>query len=753
MKNKHGITGARCLVLLFLYGLCLNSAESAFAQFTYSYIVYSVAFSPDGKQVLFITVLNEIKLWDATTGLVKNFSGHTEHVSSVAFSPDGKQILSGSWDKNVKLWDIATGKEIKNFLGHTEWVNSVAFSPDGKQILSGSNDNTVKLWDIASERDIRTFKGHTGSVNSVAFSPDGKQILSGSNDYTMKLWDTASGRVLRTFKGHTNYVTSVAFSSDGKQILSGSYDDTVKLWNTANGRVLKTFEGHTEWVNSVAFSPDGRQVLSGSNDDTVKLWDVASGREIRTFKGNTDDVNSVTFNPDGKQVFCGSRNGLKLWDIASGVEAHLQRIPEPVRVTTTTKPAANNASKPVVSPPQTVTPKPAVPQAAAPQAVVNIPPTVVIRSPENGSGLTTNRTELSVVVDNRQQSVMTIKVLVNGKQVGGEAISGGISGTRGGDLEVENTQIRLTGNRNRVEFKLPVTLDPGTNRIEVIAANNPASEGRETIEVTYSPAASGKTSIQNLELVAAENLGNQARIGKQYALFIAVDAYRYWGALKEPVSDAGKIRDILQKDYFMDETIELYNQNATKEKIVETFENLQDKLGVHDSLFIYYAGHGHLDNASKQGYWIPVDGGINTRTKEKWLPNNEIRGYIAGFKTIHVFMVSDSCFSGDILNTTRSMSPVIDNAYYRKAYALTSRQVLTSGSSEKVDDQSEFSAALINCLRKNTSPLLDPIGIYNDVRLSVSKTTPLYGTLNASSHQDGATFLFFRRQQAVAPER
>jgi formylglycine-generating enzyme required for sulfatase activity len=176
---------------------------------------------------------------------------------------------------------------------------------------------------------------------------------------------------------------------------------------------------------------------------------------------------------------------------------------------------------------------------------------------------------------------------------------------------------------------------------------------------------------------------------------------------------------------------------------------LQSRLGVHDSLFIYYAGHGHLDNASKQGFWIPVDGGTDRYAQENWLSNSLIRGYISGFKTIHVFLVSDACFSGDILNVTRSLPPQIDNAYYRKAYALTTRQVLTSGSSETVPDESEFSEAIKMCLRKNTAPLLDPIGMYNDVRLSVRSTTPLYGTLTSANHQDGATFLFFRKQANV----
>jgi len=268
---------------------------------------------------------------------------------------------------------------------------------------------------------------------------------------------------------------------------------------------------------------------------------------------------------------------------------------------------------------------------------------------------------------------------------------------------------------------------------------------------------------RGLTVVAKDNLGQSVNIGKQYALFIAIDAYRNWPALKKPVADAREIRDTLRRDYYIDEVIELYNQQANRANITRTFTELQTKLGVHDSLFIYYAGHGHYDGNSDAGFWIPVDGGTDVFAQENWLPNSQIRGYISRLKTVHVFMVSDACFSGDILNTSRALPPQIDNTYYRRAYALTSRQVLTSGSSETVPDQSEFSSALLNCLRKNTAPLLDPVGIYNDVRLAVRKTTPLYGTLNAANHQEGATFLFFRRpsaavqpatvQPAITPER
>jgi WD40 repeat protein len=273
----------------------------------------SVAFSPDGRQI--ISASDEtIKLWDAATGhLIRTFSGHAGVVDSIAFSPDGKQIISGSWDTTVKLWDAGTGRLIRTFSGHSGWVRSVAFSPDGRQIISGSQDETIKLWDAATGRLIRTFSVYPGlDCLSVAFSPDGKQIISGSSDGIINLWDAATGRLIRTFSGYsgqTNWVHSVAFSPDGKQIISGWLDSTIKLWDVATGRLIRTFSGHSGWVSSVAFSPDGRHILSGSGDKTIKLWDTATGVNFMTYVSYYDTVYSAAISPDGKQIIGGGKYG------------------------------------------------------------------------------------------------------------------------------------------------------------------------------------------------------------------------------------------------------------------------------------------------------------------------------------------------------------------------------------------------------------------------------------------------------------
>ena len=262
--------------------------------------------------------------------LFYELQGHKGSVNSVAFSPDGRNIVSGSADSTLLIWDAASGQ--RGFIRqHSDLVKSVAFSPDGRRIVSGSADNTLRLMYDSGEPIglpiLRYFsggsRGHTGWVISVAFSPDSRRIVSGSRDNTLRLWDGGNGKSIGSpLQGHTGSVNSVAFSPlDDRLIVSGSTDNTLRLWDATSGKPIGSpLQGHTSSVNSVAFSPDGRRIVSGSRDNTLRLWDATSGKPIGSpLQGHMGSVNSVAFSPDGRRIVSGSADiTLRLWDAGTG---------------------------------------------------------------------------------------------------------------------------------------------------------------------------------------------------------------------------------------------------------------------------------------------------------------------------------------------------------------------------------------------------------------------------------------------------
>ena len=252
---------------------------------------------------------------------------------------------------------------------------------------------------------------------------------------------------------------------------------------------------------------------------------------------------------------------------------------------------------------------------------------------------------------------------------------------------------------------------------------------------------------RGLQIRAAQDLGPQVQIGKQWAVFIAIDRYREWTPLANPVKDAQEIRNILKEHYYIDEIRELYNTDATAANIRRLFADLRRDVQVNDSVFMFYAGHGHTDDLTKSGSWIPADGGRDDMAQANWLPNIQVRNMLSALAAKHVFLVADACFSGDILDMSRGAAPEINSEYYRRVYNRVSRQVMTSGASETVPDASEFAMRFKSSLLRAQNMYVDPEYIFTNVR-EVRTTQPLLGVIRGTEHQDGGSFLFFRRNAA-----
>lgn len=319
-KNIPLPASTKCLIRIRQQGNGNSSTPTVLTLTGHSEGLNAVAFSPDGRQVVTISMDRTAKIWDVNTGaLLFNLTGHTDDVYSAAYSPDGGLIITGSLDKTAKLWDAHTGAFLRSLTGHAGGIYSVAFSPDGTHAATGSADNTMRIWETNTGALLSDCKGHTSYVNCVTFSPDGKRIATASWDKTAKIWNVSSGNLVFTLTGHSNYVWSVAFSPDGQQIATASYDRVARLWDANTGSLIRNLVAHSDFITRAVFSPDGSQVATVSHDATAKIWNTSTGTLLHDLIGHTQIVTGIAFSPDGSQVVTGGTEGIaNVWNANTG---------------------------------------------------------------------------------------------------------------------------------------------------------------------------------------------------------------------------------------------------------------------------------------------------------------------------------------------------------------------------------------------------------------------------------------------------
>lgn len=104
----------------------------------------SIAISPNNKYIAIGQADKLIKVIEISSGrIIKELKGHTSVIYSLAFSRDGKKILSASGrceelnlnDDKIKLWDISSGKVIMEIKENKEAAYRATFSPDESKIV------------------------------------------------------------------------------------------------------------------------------------------------------------------------------------------------------------------------------------------------------------------------------------------------------------------------------------------------------------------------------------------------------------------------------------------------------------------------------------------------------------------------------------------------------------------------------------------------------------------------------------------
>ncbi len=278
--------------------------------------VLCVAVSHDGKRIASGGKDGTVRMWDERTCKeLLRWKCPGRDIRSLAFSPDGKQLVTAS-GVSLRVWDVATGQELYKLGGHVDTVRGVLWTTDGARILSCGEDRTVRVWNVKNAKEVLRFARHRGAVLAMAISQDGARMFSGGKESKLRCWEVGTGRESAQLKIPTGQVLSMALSNDDQYGLSAHFDTTIRVWDVVGGREIRKLQGHRQVVTSVLFLPDGRHILSASQGRILRQWDIESGADLDAVEAHASGITAAAMFPSAPLVVTASLDQtLKLWSL------------------------------------------------------------------------------------------------------------------------------------------------------------------------------------------------------------------------------------------------------------------------------------------------------------------------------------------------------------------------------------------------------------------------------------------------------
>lgn len=318
--------------------------------------IESLAFSPDGRELVSSTNYGPIRRWDAATGEPRgeiSLKGPLGSSNLVQFSSNGARgLTSGSaWI----AYDVSTAEPLFALPGsppvgghkflpvHTEDQSRcalVATPFDLKQ--SGS----ALVWDLNARKKLSEFEvpgsPPFGGDAAAAISAKGSRLALATNlhansrsptESLVHTWDVAKGRKFSVVSIPGAHGSGALAWADEREFVFATHTlswlhSPLQMWvvdcesGTVTRRLKPILEEGFIANRPMLYNRDRtRFAMAVSNGPmrppSVRVYDWPNCTTHRTFTGHSMEVTCLAFSPDGRTLASGSRDtSILLWDLA-----------------------------------------------------------------------------------------------------------------------------------------------------------------------------------------------------------------------------------------------------------------------------------------------------------------------------------------------------------------------------------------------------------------------------------------------------
>nr|XP_043638897.1 LEC14B homolog [Erigeron canadensis] len=239
-------------------------------------------------------------------------------IFSVKFSTDGREVVAASSDDAIYVYDLAANKLNVRIPAHTSDVNSVCFADEAGHVLySGSDDHLVKVWDrrCLGSRESGVLTGHLEGITFIDSHGDGHYLISNGKDQTIKLWDIrkmSSNFRLNSLPTHVEW--------DYRWM---EYPSHLRNRRHPNDQSLMTYRGHRvlrtliRCYFSPSYSTGQKYIYTGSADGQIYIYDLVTGAKVARLRYHDQIVRDCSWHPFNPMLGSSSWDGaIANWELS-----------------------------------------------------------------------------------------------------------------------------------------------------------------------------------------------------------------------------------------------------------------------------------------------------------------------------------------------------------------------------------------------------------------------------------------------------
>ncbi|THB70798.1 MAG: hypothetical protein D6B25_19685 [Desulfobulbaceae bacterium] len=638
--------------------------------------INGIAVNSQGSTIASIGGDYKVQLWNIDGSLGKSFTTQT-YPLSVSFSPSGKRlVVGGTPDAPSIVLDVSSGRTLSKFSGHDSHVLATSFIDDHRVVTAGGDSKQILIWDADSGTEQKKLVGMGRTVWSIGFGPEltlamGKQNTSlgnvnpGSDEFSqlaqhphyvplefsfdfksmqltrqvvqpdrfkrsviktdenslervsIDLLKLADGTEIKNPKHGSRWIRSYTFA--GMDRVAAGFDALIRIYGT-DGSLIHELSGHTGAVWALSSSEDGRLLASASDDQTVKIWDLEKGTLLVSLFV-TEHFEWVCWTPDGYYTASAGGESFIGYQVNNGVDSLADYYPlsvfrkkyhnKQMLIDTINSRASTQTMVATVAKARTPTSKKTEISELLPPQVTWLAPSIA------RSTVTEPLFRIRASLDSPEQ-LKKLRVLVNGK----------VQYTSRGMSLKSNLN---TGPSQKATIDRDILLEQGENIIAIYAEDQNSGGLSIPRSITY----------EGKEGWLKPNL---------YMISIGISKYQDSEMDLEYADDDGRAMAKLFKSqqgklYNQVTVRELYDEEATRDRIIDSLEWLEDETTQKDVALIFIAAHGLNDDQGKF-YLLPFDGNSEKlrRTAVDWNDFTEVLGNLPS----RVLFFLDTCHSGQL---------------------------------------------------------------------------------------------------------